>query len=50
MLWAVALVTFLVWIACFTLFHVAGGLMHLVLGIATVAAVYDFVRDRRRVM
>jgi Family of unknown function (DUF5670) len=50
MLWAVALVTFLVWIVCFMLFHVAGGLMHLVLVIAAVAAVYDLIADRRRVM
>jgi hypothetical protein len=50
MLWAVALVAFVVWIVCFALFHVAAGLMPLVLVVATAAAVYDLIVDRRRVM
>ena len=50
LLWAVALVTFVVWIVCFAVFHVAAGLMPLVLVIATVAAVYDLITDRRQVM
>jgi hypothetical protein len=50
MLWAVALVAFVVWLVSFALFHVAAGLMPLVLVVAMVAAVYDLINDRWRVM
>lgn len=50
MLWALALVTFVAWIVCFALFHVAAGLMPLVLVIAAAAAVYDLITDRRRLI
>lgn len=50
MLWAVAAVTFVLWIVVFTVFHTAGGLVHLVLVVAMAAALYDLLTDRRRMI
>jgi hypothetical protein len=48
MLWAVALVSFVVWIVLFIYFHAASGLVDVVLVLAVAAAAYDLLIDRRR--
>jgi len=48
MLWAVVLVSFVLWVVLFVFFHIAGGLVDLVLVFAMAAAVYDLLIDRRR--
>jgi hypothetical protein len=48
MLWAVVLVSFVMWIVLFVFFHAAGGLVDAVLVVALAAAIYDLLTDRRR--
>ena len=48
MLWAVVLVSFVLWIVLFVFFHAAGGLVDAVLVVALAAAIYDLLTDRRR--
>ncbi len=50
MLWAVALVSFVLWVVLFVFFHAAGGLVDVVLLVAMAAAVYDLLTDRRRAL
>lgn len=40
------LVLFVAWILGFTMFHVAGGLIHILLLIAVISLVMHFVRGR----
>jgi hypothetical protein len=47
MLWAVVLVSFVLWVVLFVFFHAAGGLVDVVLVVAMAAAVYELVIDRR---
>jgi hypothetical protein len=48
MLWAAALVSFVLWVVLFVYFHAAGGFVDVVLVVAMAAAVHDLVVDRRR--
>jgi hypothetical protein len=48
MLW-LALVLLIAWVFGFAVFHVAGGLIHLLLVLAVVAFVYNLVTGRRAV-
>jgi len=49
MLWTVAIVLFILWILGFGVFHVAGGLIHILLVLAVIAIVYNLVAGRRAV-
>ena len=49
MLWTVAVVLFILWILGFGVFHVAGGLIHILLVLALIAIVYNLVTGRRAV-
>lgn len=47
LLWAVAVVFFLLWLLGFFAFHVAGGLIHLLLVIAVVVVLVRIISGRR---
>ena len=47
MLWTLALVLFILWILGFGVFHVAGGLIHILLVIAIVVVIVRLVTGRR---
>ncbi len=48
LLWAVAVVLFVLWLLGFVVFHVAGGLIHILLVIAVIVLVYNLVIGSRR--
>jgi hypothetical protein len=47
MLLAIALVLFILWALGFFAFHVAGGLIHLVLVIAVIVVIVHLIQGRR---
>lgn len=47
MLWALIVILFILWILGFAVFHIAGGLIHLLLVIAVIVLIYQFVTGRR---
>ncbi len=47
MLWTIAVILVIMWAAGFLAFHVAGGLIHLLLVIALVVVVYQLITGRR---
>lgn len=47
MLWTIAIILLILWALGFLAFHVAGGLIHLLLVIAAVVVVYQLVTGRR---
>lgn len=49
MLWALAVILFVLWILGFIVFHVAGAVIHLLLVAAVIAIVYRLVANRRAV-
>ena len=49
MIWTIAVVLFVLWLLGFVVFHVAGGLIHLLLVLAVIAIVYQFITGRRAV-
>jgi hypothetical protein len=48
MLW-LAVVLFIAWLLGFVVFHVAGGLIHLLLVIAVVVFIFNLITGRRAV-
>lgn len=46
---AVAVVLFILWLLGFFAFHIAGGLIHILLIIAIIAIIVHFVQGRRAV-
>ena len=46
MLLTLAIILFVLWILGFAVFHVAGGLIHLLLVIAVIVIVVNFIRGR----
>jgi hypothetical protein len=48
MLW-LAIVLFIAWLLGFVVFHVAGGLIHLLLVIAVIVFIFNFITGRRTV-
>jgi hypothetical protein len=50
MLWAFALVLFVLWIVAFAWFHAAASLMPIVLVTAAAAALYDLFTDPHRMV
>jgi hypothetical protein len=47
MLWTIAIILVVMWAAGFLAFHVAGGLIHLLLVIALVLVVFRLISGRR---
>ncbi len=49
MLWTLAIILFILWILGFAVFHIAGSLIHLLLVIAVIVIIYQFITGRRAV-
>ena len=49
MLWTIALVLFVLWILGFGVFHVAGGLIHILLVLAVISILWNLISGRRAV-
>jgi len=47
MFWTLALVLFVLWILGFGVFHVAGGLIHILLVLAVIALLWGLISGRR---
>ncbi|HVI97600.1 MAG TPA: lmo0937 family membrane protein [Sphingomonas sp.] len=47
MLWTIAVILLVLWLLGFFAFHVAGGLIHLLLVIAVVVVIWQLVSGRR---
>jgi hypothetical protein len=50
MLWTIAVILFVLWLLGFAVFHVAGGLIHLLLVIAVIVILYRLITGRRPVV
>ena len=50
MLWTLAVILFIAWLLGFGVFHVAGGLIHLLLVLAVVVILYRIITGRRPVV
>ncbi len=50
MLFALAVILVVAWLLGFTVFHVAGGLIHLLLLLAVISILWHFIRGRRTVV
>jgi len=50
MLWTIAIILLILWLLGFSVFHVAGGLIHLLLLIALIVIVYRLITGRRPVV
>jgi hypothetical protein len=50
MLWTIAVILFVLWLLGFFAFHVAGGLIHILLVIAIIVIVYRLITGRRPVV
>lgn len=48
MLWTIAVILVILWLLGAFAFHVAGGLIHLLLVIAVIVVIYQLVSGRRR--
>jgi Family of unknown function (DUF5670) len=49
MLWTLAVILFILWILGFGVFHVAGGLIHILLVLAVISLIVQLVSGRRAV-
>ena len=49
MLWTIAVVLFVLWILGFGVFHVASGLIHVLLVLAIIAVIYNLIVGRRAI-
>ncbi|HET8612066.1 MAG TPA: lmo0937 family membrane protein [Sphingomonas sp.] len=49
MLFTIAAILFILWILGFFAFHIAGGLIHILLVIAVIVILYELIVGRRRV-
>jgi hypothetical protein len=50
MLWTIAVILLILWVLGFSVFHVAGGLIHLLLVIAVIVIIYRLITGRRPVV
>lgn len=50
MLWTLAVVLFILWLLGFGVFHVAGGLIHLLLVLAVIVILWRVITGRRPVV
>lgn len=48
MLWGLVVILVILWLLGFVVFHVAGGLIHILLVIAVIVLVYNLVVGSRR--
>ncbi|MCM8731771.1 lmo0937 family membrane protein [Hephaestia sp. GCM10023244] len=49
MLWTIAVILLVLWLLGFFAFHIAGGLIHILLVIAVVAVIWQLISGRRGV-
>ncbi len=49
MMWTIALVLFVLWILGFGVFHVAGGLIHILLVVAVISILWNLIARRKTV-
>jgi hypothetical protein len=49
MMWTIALVLFVLWILGFGVFHIAGGLIHILLVLAVISILWNLIAGRRAV-
>ncbi|WP_155905103.1 lmo0937 family membrane protein [Methylopila sp. M107] len=49
MLWTIAIILVVLWLLGNTVFHVAGGLIHLLLVVAVIVVIYRLITGRRAV-
>jgi hypothetical protein len=49
MFWTIALVLFVLWILGFSVFHVAGALIHILLVVAVISLLWGLISGRRAV-
>ncbi len=47
MIYTIAVIFFILWLLGFAVFHVAGGLIHLLLVLAVIAIAYQLVTGRK---
>lgn len=47
MIWTIAIILFVLWLLGFGVFHVAGSLIHILLVVAVIVIIYQFVTGRR---
>lgn len=47
MLWGIAVILLVLWLLGFGVFHVAGGLIHILIVIAVIVVVYQLLTGRR---
>jgi hypothetical protein len=47
MLWTIAVILFVLWLLGFGIFHVAGGIIHLLLVLAIIVVIYRLITGRR---
>jgi len=50
MLWTIAVILFVLWLLGFGVFHVAGGIIHLLLVLAIIVVIYRLITGRRPVV
>ena len=50
MLFALAVILVVAWLLGFSVFHVAGGMIHFLLLLAVIAILWHFIGGRRRVI
>ena len=50
MLWTLAVILFVLWLLGFGVFHVAGGLIHLLLVLAIIVVLFQLVTGQRPVV
>jgi len=48
MLWGLAVILVILWLLGFIVFHVAGGLIHVLLVVAVIVLVYNLIVGSRR--
>jgi Family of unknown function (DUF5670) len=47
MLWTIAVILFVLWLLGFSVFHVAGALIHILLVVAVIVVIVNLVQGRR---
>jgi hypothetical protein len=50
MLWTIAVILFILWLLGFGVFHVAGGIIHLLLVLAIIVVIFRLITGRRPVV
>ena len=49
MLWTIAVILLVLWLLGFFAFHIAGGLIHILLVIAVIVVIFQLISGRRAV-